>query len=95
MIDVFTLFSGHPDPNLTYASELVSLLGLQADGSLKPADKHEQDQQALPAELKAYLDGKLPDFGAAADGDAVGTRKHIKTLDSILQQNRAEQSKAN
>lgn len=61
---------GHPDPNLTYASELVSLLGLQADGSLKPAEKQQQDQQTLPADLKSYLGGKIPDFGAAADGDA-------------------------
>jgi phosphoglucomutase len=45
---------GHPDPNLTYAAELVKIMGLQKDGSLLPgADA-----------------ATIPDFGAAADGDA-------------------------
>jgi len=38
---------GHPDPNLTYAKELVQVMGL----GKKPVDK-------------------VPEFGAAADGDA-------------------------
>jgi len=43
----------HPDPNLTYASELVKKMGLQSDGSADPA----LDASALPA------------LGAANDGD--------------------------
>jgi len=43
---------GHPDPNLTYAHELVEVMGLNSKGEA--------------------LSGKesVPDFGAAADGDA-------------------------
>ena len=44
---------GHPDPNLTYAPELVKLMGLDSKGSVLPGPS----------------DG-IPDFGAAADGDA-------------------------
>lgn len=44
---------GHPDPNLTYAAELVKKMGLLPDGSEDPsADK-----------------SKLPTLGAANDGD--------------------------
>lgn len=38
---------GHPDPNLTYAKELVQVMGL---GKTQPDE--------------------IPEFGAAADGDA-------------------------
>lgn len=44
---------GHPDPNLTYAAELVKKMGLLADGSADPA-----------ADLSS-----LPTLGAANDGD--------------------------
>jgi phosphoglucomutase len=44
---------GHPDPNLTYAAELVKKMGLLPDGSEDPsADK-----------------SQLPTLGAANDGD--------------------------
>ena len=56
---------GHPDPNLTYAEELVYRMGL-ADVD---ADPHPHSHFHRPAEL--LLDGNIPDFGAAADGDAV------------------------
>lgn len=39
---------GHPDPNLTYAKELVQVMGL---GKKAPTNE-------------------VPEFGAAADGDA-------------------------
>ncbi|GBG24002.1 Phosphoglucomutase [Hondaea fermentalgiana] len=45
---------GHPDPNLTYAHDLVECMGL--------------DQKGMP--LKGVDPESLPDFGAAADGDA-------------------------
>lgn len=44
---------GHPDPNLVYAAELVSLLGLLPDGSTNP-----------DVDLS-----KVPTLGAANDGD--------------------------
>ncbi len=47
-------YSGHPDPNLTYAHDLVHAMGLTEKG-------------APIADFK----GPIPDFGAAADGDAV------------------------
>ena len=46
---------GHPDPNLKYAATLARALGVGADGA------------ALDG---AAADAALPDFGAAADGDA-------------------------
>ena len=63
---------GHPDPNLTYAPELVAIMGLQKDGSLLPgADAT-----------------KIPDFGAAADGDAdrnmiLGKQFFVSPSDSL------------
>lgn len=44
---------GHPDPNLTYASELVKRMGLQPDGSATP----DVDMKSTPS------------LGAANDGD--------------------------
>ena len=44
---------GHPDPNLTYAAELVKKMGLQPDGSVN-----------LAADLSS-----VPSLGAANDGD--------------------------
>jgi phosphoglucomutase len=58
---------GHPDPNLTYAHELVEAMGLG----------------------KAQLDDdKVPDFGAAADGDAdrnmvLGRKFFVTPSDSV------------
>lgn len=45
---------GHPDPNLTYAEELVKTMGLLRDGSIQPNVNR----------------GAVPAFGAACDGDA-------------------------
>lgn len=45
---------GHPDPNLTYAPDLVKLMGLTKEGTVL--------EDVDPVEI--------PDFGAAADGDA-------------------------
>lgn len=58
---------GHPDPNLTYAHDLVEAMGL---------GKHAVD------------DAKVPDFGAAADGDAdrnmvLGKRFFVTPSDSV------------
>lgn len=50
-------FGGHhPDPNLTYAPELIRLMGVDTKGAT--------------VEAKAGDDTKRPAFGAAADGDA-------------------------
>jgi phosphoglucomutase len=56
---------GHPDPNLTYAKELVQVMGL----GKKPVDE-------------------VPEFGAAADGDAdrnmiLGKRFFVTPSDSV------------
>ncbi|CAK9022827.1 Phosphoglucomutase [Durusdinium trenchii] len=48
-----TFGGGHPDPNLTYASELVARMGLTSSGAKSGASPD-----------------AIPDFGAAADGDA-------------------------
>lgn len=63
---------GHPDPNLTYAEDLVLRMGLLKDGSIN---------QDAPAE-------GIPDFGAAADGDAdrnmiLGRRFFVTPSDSL------------
>lgn len=60
---------GHPDPNLTYAHELVHAMGL--DAKSKDAD-----------------DKDVPDFGAAADGDAdrnmvLGKKFFVTPSDSV------------
>ncbi|XP_021727267.1 phosphoglucomutase, cytoplasmic [Chenopodium quinoa] len=57
---------GHPDPNLTYAKELVQRMGLG----------------------KTNTEGELPEFGAAADGDAdrnmiLGKRFFVTPSDSV------------
>ncbi|KAJ6800705.1 putative phosphoglucomutase, cytoplasmic 1 [Iris pallida] len=57
---------GHPDPNLTYAKELVSRMGLG----------------------KSSPQGEVPEFGAAADGDAdrnmiLGKRFFVTPSDSV------------
>jgi len=58
---------GHPDPNLTYAHDLVEAMGL---------GEHKVE------------DSKVPDFGAAADGDAdrnmvLGKRFFVTPSDSV------------
>eukprot|EP00744_Colponema_vietnamica_P003892 GILI01005900.1.p2 GENE.GILI01005900.1~~GILI01005900.1.p2 ORF type:complete len:570 (-),score=236.87 GILI01005900.1:144-1853(-) len=58
--------NGHPDPNLTYAHELVEKMGLGAHA----------------------VEGKVPDFGAAGDGDAdrnmiLGGRFFVTPSDSV------------
>jgi phosphoglucomutase len=52
------VFRGHPDPNLTYAHDLVELMGLGKD---------KQKEKDKKSEKKT----KIPNFGAASDGDAV------------------------
>lgn len=61
---------GHADPNLTYAKELVALLGLDKKGQ------------------KIDVDGPIPTFGAAADGDGdrnmiLGTQFFVTPSDSL------------
>jgi len=62
---------GHADPNLTYAKELVALMGLDRKG------------------MKIDVGGKaIPDFGAAADGDAdrnmiLGKQFFVSPSDSL------------
>eukprot|EP00471_Norrisiella_sphaerica_P002820 CAMPEP_0184477914 /NCGR_PEP_ID=MMETSP0113_2-20130426/46_1 /TAXON_ID=91329 /ORGANISM="Norrisiella sphaerica, Strain BC52" /LENGTH=562 /DNA_ID=CAMNT_0026855521 /DNA_START=104 /DNA_END=1792 /DNA_ORIENTATION=+ len=58
---------GHPDPNLTYAHDLVETMGLGK---------------------KEVADEKVPDFGAAADGDAdrnmiLGKKFFVTPSDSL------------
>jgi phosphoglucomutase len=66
-------FGGHhPDPNLTYAPDLVHALGLKSDGSI---------DESVPAD-------KVPQFGAAQDGDAdrnmiLGKRFFVTPSDSV------------
>ncbi len=66
---------GHPDPNLKYAEELVKRMGLNQEAS--------RDEKAGSID-----DSKIPDFGAAADGDAdrnmvVGRRFFVTPSDSL------------
>jgi len=63
---------GHPDPNLTYAERLVEIMGLNRDGSINAA----------------HAAKSVPDFGAAADGDAdrnmiLGNRFFVTPSDSL------------
>lgn len=66
-------FGGHhPDPNLTYAEELVKLCGLTRTGDVDPSS----------------LDRPVPQLGAAQDGDAdrnmiLGSRFFVTPSDSI------------
>lgn len=66
-------FGGHhPDPNLTYAHDLVETMGLTRDGTINPA----KEGQHVPA------------FGAAQDGDAdrnmvLGSRFFVTPSDSV------------
>jgi len=61
---------GHADPNLTYAKELVAIMGLDRKGS------------------KIDVEGPIPSFGAAADGDGdrnmiLGTQFFVTPSDSL------------
>lgn len=67
---------GHPDPNLTYAHDLVQKMGLP------PAEGGHGSKHVLPAT------DKVPDFGAACDGDAdrnmiLGSRFFVTPSDSV------------
>jgi len=73
---------GHPDPNLTYAHDLVECMGLQAshahgdDGDSGSGATHKTEQKAVP------------EFGAAADGDAdrnmiLGRQFFVTPSDSV------------
>jgi phosphoglucomutase len=61
---------GHADPNLTYAKDLVKIMGLNREGE------------------KIDVDGPIPDFGAAADGDGdrnmiLGKQFFVSPSDSL------------
>ncbi|AYU78530.1 phosphoglucomutase [Leishmania donovani] len=63
----------HPDPNLTYAADLVHVMGLLPDGNANPAMKHIST---------------VPSFGVAFDGDAdrnmiLGCRFFVNPSDSL------------
>lgn len=63
----------HPDPNLTYAADLVQVMGLRPDGSVDAAAAGHTD---------------IPSFGAAFDGDAdrnmiLGSRFFVNPSDSL------------
>lgn len=63
---------GHPDPNLTYAHDLVEAMGLTREGTVNPAKAGQP----------------VPDFGAAQDGDAdrnmvLGARFFVTPSDSV------------
>jgi phosphoglucomutase len=72
-------FGGHhPDPNLTYAPELVSAMGLTRSG----------EPLAGAAAVAAAAATAVPDFGAAQDGDAdrnmvLGARFFVTPSDSV------------
>ncbi|CCW63347.1 unnamed protein product [Phytomonas sp. EM1] len=62
----------HPDPNLTYAHNLVHVMGLLSDGSIN----------------KSMVGEQVPSFGAAFDGDAdrnmiLGSRFFVNPSDSL------------
>lgn len=63
---------GHPDPNLTYAHDLVKVMGILPDGSVD----------------EAMAGASVPSFGAAYDGDAdrnmiIGNRFFVNPSDSL------------
>lgn len=66
-------FGGHhPDPNLTYAHDLVEIMGLTREGTINPARANDN----------------VPEFGAAQDGDAdrnmiLGKRFFVTPSDSV------------
>ncbi|KPA78190.1 putative phosphoglucomutase [Leptomonas pyrrhocoris] len=72
--DVLPDFGGrHPDPNLTYASDIVHVMGLLPDGSINPA-------------MERF--DSIPSFGVAFDGDAdrnmiLGARFFVNPSDSL------------
>lgn len=68
---------GHPDPNLTYAPDLVRRMGLDVKGQPLPASQESTAGANEP-----------PSFGAAADGDAdrnmiLGKRFFVTPSDSL------------
>ena len=90
---------GHPDPNLTYAEELVVRMGLPA-ASAHAHGSHEDEGEGHShggggggehAHAHAHHHGhhgKVPDFGAASDGDAdrnmiLGAKFFVTPSDSV------------
>lgn len=74
---------GHPDPNLTYAADLVVTMGLAAPAGHGHAHGGDHKHEKPPAE-----EADIPDFGAAADGDAdrnmiLGKRFFVTPSDSV------------
>jgi len=75
---------GHPDPNLTYAHELVHRMGLQSDGKELKSDEHKDEHKMDTSDDH----GAVPDFGAANDGDAdrnmiLGKKFFVTPSDSL------------
>jgi phosphoglucomutase len=72
---------GHPDPNLTYAADLVAAMGLSPAGS--GGDGHGDASHPPPV-----VSANPPAFGAACDGDAdrnmiLGRRFFVTPSDSV------------
>lgn len=73
---------GHPDPNLTYARDLVQIMGLPVVAAPHD-DHHHSSSHSRVHEFK-----EAPDFGAAGDGDAdrnmiLGKRFFVTPSDSV------------
>ena len=83
----FSFFSltkknSHPDPNLTYAHDLVARMGLTPKGGIA------EESGEGGGEGGAGEEANVPDFGAAADGDAdrnmiLGNRFFVTPSDSV------------
>lgn len=94
----------HPDPNLTYAEELVKIMGLTRTG--QPLDEKQETASAAASTSSSHHDASsssshhataapstplpnyVPEFGAAADGDAdrnmvLGRRFFVTPSDSV------------
>jgi len=87
---------GHPDPNLTYAKELVKCMGLAQNVTFVKLILVSHSlivlsffvKQGDVLEMKEEEALKVPDFGAAADGDAdrnmiLGNRFFVTPSDSV------------
>ena len=72
LFSIRSAFSCHPDPNLTYADQLVKIMGVDSTGT----------------PLSGVDPSSVPDFGAAADGDAdrnmiLGRQFFVTPSDSV------------
>ena len=88
---------GHPDPNLTYAEDLVVRMGLPAASAHAHGKHDEEDGHSHGGGGHAHSHhhhaggasgGKIPDFGAASDGDAdrnmiLGAKFFVTPSDSV------------